>query len=67
LFLGGPCTSCADARDVNDDGRADISDAIVLLVRLFGDSPPLPERFESCGLDATPDALVCPADGEPCE
>jgi dockerin type I repeat protein len=51
--------SCDEARDVNDDGSLDVTDAIVLIDWLFRSGPVLPEPFLECGLDRTPDALLC--------
>jgi hypothetical protein len=49
-----------DASDVNDDGRVDVSDGVALLAWLYLGSAAIPEPFETCGLDLTPDALPCP-------
>ncbi|MCA8960038.1 MAG: CRTAC1 family protein [Planctomycetes bacterium] len=54
---GGP--DCDDAQDANDDGQIDIADPITLLSYLFigGSAPPAPAL--DCGLDPTPDLVVC--------
>jgi hypothetical protein len=57
LFLTGslPCKKSADA---NDDGRVNLSDAIVTLLHLFGGRT-LPPPFGGCGVDPTTDDLDC--------
>jgi hypothetical protein len=50
---------CDEAKDVNDDGDRDVTDAIVLLQWLFRSGPPPPEPFPDCGFDPTPDNLLC--------
>ena len=40
-------------------GTVDISDAIMVLLHLFGGGGPLPAPFPACGEDPTPDALGC--------
>lgn len=59
LFLGLSFIHCADAADVNDDGRIDITDPVYLLGYLFLGGPPPPEPFADCGLDPTEDVLAC--------
>ena len=66
LFGGGSSPPCLDAADANDDGKIDIADAIAVLGYLFGGLPTLPEPFETCGEDPTPDDLGCEA-FLPCE
>jgi len=65
-----PCKAqvplCFDAADANDDGGIDIADGISILSHLFGNSGPLPEPFESCGLDPSEDELGCESFG-PCK
>ncbi len=53
-----PWFQCQDALDVNDDGRVNITDPIVVLRFLFqaGESPAAP--FQSCGPDPTPASAV---------
>lgn len=50
---------CPDAADANDDGDIDIADAVAILLLEFAGAGPLPEPFETCGADPTPDALGC--------
>ena len=58
LFLGGAPPGCPDSGDSNDDGRLDLTDAIVLLSYLYlGGSPPPPPGPSECGPDPTVDAL----------
>jgi hypothetical protein len=60
LFLQDEAPTCFDAADANDDAVIDLSDAVRILLFLFGGSafdPPL----GLCGSDATPDALDCRA------
>jgi hypothetical protein len=58
---------CDDARDSNDDGMANITDAIPLLNYLFREGPPLPEPFLVCGVDPTDtDGLTCAQDSPTC-
>ncbi|MEM7165429.1 MAG: right-handed parallel beta-helix repeat-containing protein [Planctomycetota bacterium] len=60
LFGGsGAASLCADASDANDDGGEDIADAVFLLTFLFGGGPTPPAPGQSCGADATADALDC--------
>lgn len=49
---------CADAADVNDDGRIDLSDVLAGLQFLFN-SHPIPAPSEICGVDPTDDSLGC--------
>jgi hypothetical protein len=68
LFTGeDSCAECLDARDVNDDGGADISDGIALLGWLFLGTRAPAEPFTACGQDLTPDALSCSSPGAGCE
>lgn len=59
LFTSAPLPDCDDALDTNDDGGTDIADPIYVLGYLFvsGPEPPLP--FGACGVDPTPDGLLC--------
>ncbi|MBN1418618.1 MAG: hypothetical protein JXP34_07550 [Planctomycetes bacterium] len=59
LFTWTRCPSCMDALDVNDNGLAELSDAIYLLSHLFVSGPPPAAPFPGCGLDATDDELIC--------
>jgi len=58
LFKGAPNT-CLDSTDSNDDGRADLSDAIYILIYYFLQGPPPPPPFPEPGEDLTPDDLDC--------
>ncbi len=65
LFIPGsddpPCFSAADP---NDDGSVQISDAVYLLSYLFvPSSPPPPAPFPDCGVEGTPDGLLCDLSG----
>ena len=54
-----PIPTCPKALDVNDDGRIDIGDGILLLNFLYLDGPqPLPP-YPEAGVDPTPDSLEC--------
>lgn len=58
LFLGEEAPGCADAADVDDDGKLAITDAVYLLNFLFhGGSPIAPPGSQTCGPDPTADAL----------
>ncbi len=59
LFAQQAPLGCEDAGDANDDGTLDIADAIRILGHLFANTGPLPQPFGSCGIDSTPDILVC--------
>jgi len=59
LFAGGAPPPCRKAADSNDSGDLNIADAIGVLTYLFGRGAPLPEPFEVCGMDPTPDELDC--------
>ncbi len=45
--------------DTNDDGEANIADAVFLLNFLFGPGPIPGDPFPGCGIDSTPDVLTC--------
>lgn len=51
--------NCPDALDANDDGGANISDAIPVLRWVFQRGPRLPAPFLGCGADPTDDELGC--------
>ena len=66
LFRGNLEPPCSSAADSNDDGKVDISDAVQLLSYLFRHTiTSLPEPYEECGPDLTPDDLDC-ASFPPC-
>jgi hypothetical protein len=59
LFPGFEEPACLQASDINDDGRADLSDAVWLFDYLFTGGEPPGDPFETCGVDPTPDDLTC--------
>ncbi len=60
VFLGGNNLPCADAADVNDDGRLDLSDAVTLLNHLFRSGPPPAAPYPTPGTDPLPsDSFDC--------
>jgi len=59
IFQRGLAPSCRDAADANDDGRVNLLDAVGILAHLFRNAGALPAPFETCGEDATADALGC--------
>ncbi len=63
LFARGDVPGCLKAIDANDDGRLNVTDAVKILLRLFGEDEGLPEPFDRCGLDPTPDELGCESSG----
>lgn len=56
-FVADP--PCADALDVDDDGRLDLADTVFLLEYLFTDGATPPPPFGSLGTDPSPDLLPC--------
>ncbi len=58
LFMGGQQPPCADAADVNDDGRHNLLDPIWIIQYLIGNLT-LPGPFTQPGDDPTDDALGC--------
>ncbi|MEC9476232.1 MAG: hypothetical protein VX764_04260 [Planctomycetota bacterium] len=54
-----PIPTCPKALDVNDDGRIDIGDGILLLNFLYLDGPEPPPPYPEAGIDPTPDSLEC--------
>ena len=50
---------CDIAADTNDDDRVDISDAVYMLLSLFGGTVTLPAPHPQCGSDPTPGELTC--------
>lgn len=62
----GGVFDCAPACDPNDDGQVDVADAVTLLGALFVAGSPEPASpFPGCGIDVTPDPLICGA-STPC-
>ncbi len=59
LLPSGDQLACADACDVNDDGKVDIRDAMDLVRGLFTDNSAPPAPFPGCGVDPTVDRLDC--------
>jgi hypothetical protein len=59
LFASGPELSCEKAADVDDSGQLDLTDAVQLMTLLFLNARSPLEPFETCGADATEDALTC--------
>jgi hypothetical protein len=59
LFQGAGPLRCADAADVDDSGRVDITDAIFALGHLFRGGPAPPPPFPAAGVDPTGDGLAC--------
>jgi len=49
---------CADAADVNDDGKVDFTDPLQLILCLYGQSPFIRLNGQE-GPDETPDGLTC--------
>lgn len=50
---------CDDMLDANDDGNLDASDPVTIINWFYLDGPVIPEPFDVCGLDTTPDGLAC--------
>ncbi len=65
LFAASDPLPCMDAADADDDGHVALADVIYLLSYLFIGGYPPPEPFPGCGLDLTPDLLLC--DRQICE
>jgi hypothetical protein len=61
LYQGAPLPYCPDALDSDDDGRLAITDAITILLNLFGGQGPLPPPGTDgrAGFDPTGDDLLC--------
>lgn len=59
FFSASPRPTCMGALDTNDSGKLNIADPIYLLNFLFSGGPTIPEPFESCGDDPTPDGIEC--------
>lgn len=68
-FMGAiemPDPPCWDAADFDDDGDADLDDAVGLLEFLFDQGDPPPPPYPDCGQDLEPDDLDCQV-FPPCE
>ncbi len=64
LFASSSEAVCRDALDVDDSGRIDITDPLVLLDLTFGARQRTPaEPYRECGRDPTPDRLGCAVAG----
>ncbi len=50
---------CADAADVNDDGRRTVDDLLYYISYAFGNGPAPKPPFTSRGTDPTADSLTC--------
>ena len=59
MLFGSLPMTCHDAVDANDDGVTDLSDPIYVLTYLFGGGVAPPAPFPQCGVDSTPDTLIC--------
>ena len=59
MLFGSLPMTCLDAVDANDDGATDLSDPIYVLTYLFGGGVAPPAPFPQCGVDSTPDTLIC--------
>jgi len=59
LFLGTGTVLCEEAADVNDSGGHDLTDGVYVFGSLFGGGAPPPAPFGECGVDPTPDTLLC--------
>lgn len=66
LYVDGDPPPCFDSADLNDNGKLDLADGIMVLVYLYSTGAIIPEPFEACGHDPTPDNLSCNA-FSPCE
>ena len=66
LFSGGGDLRCADSADADDSGQVNVTDGIFLLNFLFAGEADPPAPFGSCGVDRTPDRLICRS-YPPCE
>jgi hypothetical protein len=58
LFVEGPKPKCEKSADASDDGRIDLTDAILIVLHLFRGNE-LAHPTSSCARDPTPDALSC--------
>jgi hypothetical protein len=62
LFLGGRKPGCLEAANANGSAQVNIADPIYTLNDLFGDGPPPPPPFPTCGVAPAP--LGCERPGE---
>ena len=58
IFGGGVTLGCEDACDADDNGITDFTDVFGLLAGLFTGGE-IAAPFPDCGVDSTPDSLVC--------
>ncbi len=54
LFNDGPCPTCEDAADCNNDGQMNIADSVFALNFLFLTGEDIPAPFPVCGGDPVP-------------
>ncbi len=60
MFLfGGPEPPCLDAADADDNGRWDIRDGVVIILKLFSGDQEIPPPFPGIGPDPTEDDIDC--------
>jgi len=59
LLAGERQVVCMDAADANDDGRVNLSDAVILLNHLYGGGSGPANPYPECGYDLTQDELEC--------
>ena len=59
LFVSEVALLCLNSADANDDVVLDISDAVAVLIYLFGGGGDLPAPFGECGVDPTAEELGC--------
>ncbi len=59
LFRGASAPPCLDAVDANDDGEADVSDPVTVLLTLFAAGVVIAPPFPACGTDPGPASLGC--------
>jgi EF hand domain-containing protein len=59
LYTGGGAPACLDAADADDNGKIEITDAVVILESLFLDAKAISAPYPSPGKDMTSDDLSC--------
>ncbi len=60
IFVGGARPKCLDSGDVDDNGKIDIEDTILLISHAFLDAPRFPEPYLVEGADPSPkEGLSC--------